>query len=338
VQWWMVVLGALVLLGTSLDALTTTIAPAAGGGWFTSRVARGLHWSGERLARRPAGIVERALGPTVAVSTVASWLLGIWLGWFLVFSAAPDAVVSEATGAPSDGWTRLYYAGFTVFTLGVGDHAPGGSSWQVATVLGTASGLVFTTLAITFLVPVVTAVTQRRQQACRIASLGADAQAIVINGWHGSGFGPLERILPDLASDMLLTAERRLAYPILAYFYAAAPADDHRIQLAAIDEAATILRRGVDPEQIRVPPLALHLVRHAVVQQLERATMPVEGHPGVDPFDLDLTPLREAGIPTVSDEAFAAALAEDEDHRRRLAELVASTGWDPSLAARTRGA
>jgi hypothetical protein len=183
---------------------------------------------------------------------------------------------------------------------------------------------------------VVTAVTQRRQQSYRIAGLGDDAQAIVVGGWDGTGFASLLQVLPDLANDMLLTGERRLAYPILAYFHAAAPAEDHRVQLVAIDEAVTLLRCAVDRSAVAVPTLPTRLVRHAVVQQLDRAATPFGADGRTEPLALDLDALREAGIPTVSDDEFERAVAEDAEHRARLAALVASTGWRGQVAARTR--
>jgi hypothetical protein len=332
----LLVAGTVVLLVTVVDALTTTVSPDSGGGVASARVAHGTWWLLQRLARRPGGLLQRVTGPTVTVLTVATWLLGLWLGWFLVFSASPDAVVSDATGAPADGWTRLYFAGFTVFTLGIGDQIPAGSPWQVATVLGAVSGLVFTTLAITFVLPVVTAVTERRQQSCRIASLGADAQDIVVNGWDGRGFSALEQLLPDLADGILLTAEHNLAYPILTYFHASSPAEDHRVQLAALDEAATLLRHAVDHEQVDVQPLTGRLVRHAVRQQLDRAALPMLDVGDTDASTLDLGPLRAAGIPTVDDASFDRAVEHDAAHRGRLAALVDATRWEGQLAVRTR--
>ena len=52
-------------------------------------------------------------------------------------------------------------AGFTAFTLGVGDYIPNGQPWEVLTAIAVVSGLGLTTLAIIYLVPVVSAVTAR---------------------------------------------------------------------------------------------------------------------------------------------------------------------------------
>lgn len=92
------------------------------------------------------------------------------------------------TRAPADLGTRLYYAGFTVFTLGIGDYVPGNDFWRVTTAIGTLHGLVLVTLGITYLLNVVGAVVARRQTATRIAALGYTAAEIVDQGWTGSEF------------------------------------------------------------------------------------------------------------------------------------------------------
>lgn len=59
---------------------------------------------------------------------------------------------STATGNPAGTVERLYFTGYTVFTLGNGDFRPGAGTWQLATVAATGTGLVLITLAITYAV------------------------------------------------------------------------------------------------------------------------------------------------------------------------------------------
>jgi hypothetical protein len=333
-QLWMVALGLLVLVVTVTDALTTTVAAGTGGGPITSRVGQAVWWAGRGLARRPDGLALRVVGPAVAAATAVTWVVGVWLGWFLVLSASPEAVVSDPDGVPADGWTRLYFAGFTVFTLGLGDFAPAGSPWQIVTVLGAASGLMLTTLAITFLMPVVTAVTERRQQSQRIAALGEDAQEVLVAAWDGSGFGSLLDRVADLASDLTMTAERQLSYPILGRFHSPEATAEHRVQLVLIDEVVTLLRHGVDHDEVHVDPVPLRLLRHATRRQLERS--PTGPRDDLDPPALDLSPLRAAGIPTVDDAAFERSVTADLDHRRHLVAAAEASLWPWRSVVRER--
>lgn len=62
-----------------------------------------------------------------------------------------------------------------LFSLGNGGYQPASGVWEIVMVVATLNGLLVLTLAITFLVPVVGAVAQRRQQAALIHALGHTA-------------------------------------------------------------------------------------------------------------------------------------------------------------------
>lgn len=320
----MLLLGGALLLIAAYDALSTTLSVGAAAGPLTARVG-GWWWRFVHIAaRRPTSPLMVSSGPVVVLITIGVWLALLWGGWTLVFAADPGAIVSSTTGEPAPGWTRLYYAGFTAFTLGVGDYVPAGQAWQVLTSVAVVSGLGLTTLAITYLVPVVSAVTARRVQANTIAGLGASPQDIVIAACRDGGFDFLDHRLPPLADSLLETAERHLSYPVLHYFHSAQRHVDLRTQAFVLDEAVTILQHGVT-DDVAPHPAVLEGVRHAVSQLIQRATAePVEGAAHAAP---DLAPLRAAGIPTVDDATFTERVGELSEHRRRLASFAQESYW-----------
>ena len=110
---------------------------------------------------------------------------------------------------------RLYFTGFTVFTLGVGDMVPGQGWWQVATVAATGTGLALVTTSITFLVPVASATAQRRHLASTVAALGGSPHDIVREGWNGSDFSGLVQQLVNLPPTIQMSRQQHLAYPVL---------------------------------------------------------------------------------------------------------------------------
>jgi hypothetical protein len=313
--------GAILIGLAALDAITTTLAASTAAGPLTSRLGRWWWRAAHRLARRPDSRWLTSAGPAVAVLTLGTWLL--WAGWTLVFSASPEAVLQDPEGVPADGWARAYFAGFSVFTLGVGDYVPNGPVWQLLTVVAVVSGLALTTMAITYLVPVVSAVTQRRQQASSIAGLGTTPPTLILNGWNHRGWNYLEHRLAQLADAITLTAERHRAYPILHYFHSAEPEQELRAQLAVLDDAVTLLQLG---SRDGPHPAVLAEVRQAVELLLERAGTPAHGTP---PPPLTLTPLRAAGLALVDEHTFARRLAELDEHRRRLYGFAVETKWEP---------
>jgi len=218
----------------------------------------------------------------------------------------------------------VYFAGLTIFTLGMGDYVPNGQPWEVLTAVAASSGLGLTTLAITYLVPVVGAVTTGRVQASTIAGMGATPQAIVISALHDRDLGYLERRLQALSDDLLRTAERHLSYPVLHYFHGGERHVDLRTQAQRLDEAVTLLRYGVT-EDVRPHPAILEGVRYAIGQLAVRA--PGEQTQGVTPAPPDLGPLRRAGIAVVDDETFARSVADLAPHRQRVQRFAGESLW-----------
>lgn len=163
------------------------------------------------MAKRPDSRLRTSAGPLIVVATIVVWLLLLWAGWTLILAADASAVVSSATRVPANFMERAYFAGFTIFTLGMGDYAPVGAPWQLLTVIATVSGLALTTAAITYIFPVVTAATQRTQQASVITALGGQAHRIVLNAYDNGSVRYLEPVLIQLTDGLLLTAQRHLA-------------------------------------------------------------------------------------------------------------------------------
>lgn len=114
-----------------------------------------------------------------------------WAGWWLVFSADVASVLASRTAVPADGWDRVYFTGYTVFPLGIGDYVPDTAWAQVATAVASLSGLFLVTLSLTYLVQVVQAVVHKRVLAQQIHCLGRDAFGIIAAGWTGSGFSSM---------------------------------------------------------------------------------------------------------------------------------------------------
>lgn len=321
---WMLVVGSLLLAVVFFDAIATTLSTGAAAGPVTARIGAGWWRLARRLARTPSSPLVVASGPIVILLTVGVWLAMLWGGWALIFAADPDAVVSSSTQQPASGWSRVYYSAFTVFTLGVGDYIPNGQPWEVLTGLGVVSGLGLTTLAITYLVPVVSAVVARRVQASAIAGMGSSPQEIVTSAYRDKSFGYLDHRLQTLSDQLLQTAERHLSYPVLHYFHSADRHVDLRVQLYALDEAVSLLQHAVDPD-VAPHPAVLEGVRHAVRQVIHRATdEPADGDPPPPP---DLTPLRDAGIPVTDDDTFTSRLADISRHRRRLLSFARESLW-----------
>ncbi len=237
----LVLLGSVLLLLAAWDVFITTLT-LRGGGPVVRRVTR-LAWSGllalHRRGVRP-GLLGFGGGLAVALSLIL-WVILLAAGWGMVFAGLPGAVIDGSTGAPADLLSRLYFAGFNLFTLGVGDYRPSGPLAQALTVAASASGLLAITLTITYLGPVVSGGVSRRALAGEISLLGQTPDEI-IEAARAQGADRFAAQLEGLAPAILKMAEQHLAYPVLSYFHAPQPRLALPLRLASLYEALLILQ------------------------------------------------------------------------------------------------
>lgn len=330
--WWAMLLGSALIALVLLDVFWTTLWVEGGAGPLASRL---IAWTWRGWRRLVGEDRHRALslaGPLALILVTQAWAAMLWGGWALVFAADEGALTSASHARPF-GWSdRLYFAGYTVFTLGIGDFTPARGGWQLLTVLAVASGLVVATLAVTYLLSLVSAVVQARSLAGQVAGLGASAEDLVLLGWDGEGFGALELPFHAIATQLGAITHQHQAYPALHYYHASSARNAHVLAVAAFDEALTLLTHGVQ-ESVRPAAAVLRPARSAVDSFLK--TLKAGSAAAETPPPPDLARLRAAGIPTVSDEAFAAALQAEAERRRALSRMLRSDArsWPADMAA-----
>lgn len=315
-------LGALLLAITVVDLTWTTLWVEGGAGPLTSRL---MSWTWRAL-RRIAGRNSRILslaGPLIFAISLGTWIALLWGGWTLVFAGAEDALVDTLDRGPVSWIDHAYFTGYAIFTLGNGDFVPRGDVWQLATVLTTASGMLFVTLIVTYVLSVLDAVTQKRSFAIGVSGLGTRSTEIVRGGWTDEEFRGLDLPLNTYASQLNSLTSNHKAYPILHYFHTT-QADHAPVgRIAALDEALTLLRFGVS-ESDRPNDVLIENARSSVGNYLDILDGTFIEAADHSPPSPELDHLRDAGVPTVSDEEFAAAIEELDERRRTLLGLVES--------------
>jgi hypothetical protein len=334
----LIALGVGLLLTLVFDVLWTVVASGAGAGPLTGRLSAVLWRLALRAGRGPDGPRHRFLafaGVGVVVGLLVVWILVAWGAWWLIFSASKGAVRVVEDGRPASLVQRLWFAGDGIFTSTSNDLTTGAGGWRASRVAITATGLIFITLAITYLIPVASAAAERRQVAAYVTSLGPTAEALVIRAWAGDGFGSLSQHFVALTSMVQLSAQRHLTYPVLHYLHSPTERTAPAVSYVLLDEAITLLRWGVAPEA-RPDPAAVVPLGEAVGLFLEtiRSTFVADfGGPLPPP---DLQELRKAGIPVVDDDEFAAVLYRQKDRRCLLTGLLRDDGWSQESWQRWR--
>lgn len=232
--------GILILLVVVVDIFRTVIY-INGGGPLSTFVAEYI-WKifyriGGRNGRSP---VLNIAGGIILLFLVFMWIFLIWVGYSMIYLADANSVINNSTHQPAGIIGNIYYVGYTLTSLGNGDYSPGNAVWQMVSNVMGLNTTIFISLGISYLLPVLQAVIDKRTLAVHIDKLGATPDEIIKKGYNGKNFDALYQRFSNLESLLLKHGERHLAYPILHYFHSNKKAHSLSLSLAVLDEAMTI--------------------------------------------------------------------------------------------------
>lgn len=318
------VVGVVVLAGLLVEVVWTTM--HRGGGPVTRLLTKTLWGLAVRTHHRFGRWghqVMSVVGFTLVLFTVGSWILAVWGGWTLVFMGAPDAVLDAESALPASAAQRLYFTGFTAFTLGMGDFTPADHLlWQSLTILCSVSGFVLITFALAYLIPVVQNAVAKRVFASQVTALGAEPVEVLRSGWSGRSFSRLQSVLENAVEPLAHLRHAHRAYPVLHFFHEPLASESMAVAVARLDEAVRLaaLTRDHDLDE--------GLLRQWDVL-VDRFLAQMAGDTeGVDaPPPCGYERLRDQGVAMPSRRDFERAMRDDEERRRRLSALVHGHGW-----------
>lgn len=320
-------LGLVVLLSVLIDLYYTTLSHR-GGGFITSRLARIvwklMFWMSGRNPRKK---ILQFAGLLTTMITLYSWVLLTWAGNSLIYIADYDSVVNASSGIPASEWEKVYFTGFTLSTLGIGDFKPNGTGWQVYTAVASFTGLFLMTIAITYFVPVLNADIKKRGLSLMLASMGGSPKEVLLNGWNGKDFSNLESQLQPVAEKIIQHGQQHLAYPVLSNYQSSQARASIAVNVAAFDEAISIMLIHL-PSHLAANEHLLQLTRDAITSYLVTlrsafisASDKVPPRPNVDY-------LKRAGV-TIRNSPETTKEWEDlEERRSLLLGLLENEGWN----------
>lgn len=312
------------LVGMVLYDVARASLTARGGAPLIDWAAR-LTWRLVRLVERVSGRELRGLmGPVALIAGFLCWLTVLWAGWTLVFLGEETAILHGESRQPAALLDRVYFVGYSITTLGIGDFVAAGRLWRLLTILAAMSGFFVLTLSITFLVSLLSAVAHKRSVARTLAALGGTPAAYAEKHWLDDSCSGFVAFVPMLIEDLETLGQEYVAYPLLHYYHAPERESSLSIQLAALTEFLMLFRMGA---------LECRTTAHGVrpllttvsgfLEILHRVYLqPAEQPPPAPPLDALPGELRVTG----NDES-SAALRGFERQRRLLGTLVRDGGW-----------
>ncbi len=318
------ILGALIILVIASEIIVTT---TQGGISPVTRFLIGFYHGLLKISRVTRFKLVRAyLGTGLTVAVIFTWIVLLWLGWTLVFCSAPQAVVTEFSGVPATFLERAYFAGFTFSTLGLGGYLPGTTGWQIVVVLCALGGFMLVTFTITFLTPLISAALFQWRLALQLYRLGSTPTSILLHAWDGDSLETLASRLDNLGTDLVQLEHFLILYPLVRFYGSREHTSTISLSVARLGEAIVMARFALDDQATRQGAFQL---AYRQVSGIAEAWLQAEHKaPSTIPDLPDLSSLRKAGLPVVSDEVFAQRVAAHSTFRRALCALVTHDGQD----------
>nr|WP_262921695.1 potassium channel family protein [Pontibacter ruber] len=322
-------LGVLIFTLIALDIIKTTFS-SSGGGRITELVSRTV-WkifffvSGKKGR---AKLLEYA-GPSILTSTLLTWVLGLWAGLFLMLLSDPDSVVNSTTLSSASPLEKLYYAGFTLSTLGVGDYVASNDLWRIITSVTAFSGLAFITASLTYFVQVLSAVGLQSKFSLYINSMGKSPQQILVNSWDGKGFSSFFDNVSDICQMLIQHTVNHHSFPVVHYFHNSQPKLSVAPAIVLLDEAHQLLKQTVSQDVVK-DELKMAVLQTALDSYLEmvKGNFMKNTSPKADAPMPDLWQLEQKEIPLKGKNEVAEIFKQDlKDRRKLLTSLLEMDGW-----------
>ncbi|WP_291431298.1 potassium channel family protein [Deinococcus sp.] len=313
--------GTLMVLAVFGDLIVTCLQSGEG------RLSRAVH----RLLYAALTTTARLTGrrsllswstPLLILGTFAAWTVLCWLGWTLIFWSQPGSLQGSDSGTPANFTATLYFVGYTISTLGMGEITAPLPVWRLLTAVASINGFFLLTFAITFVVPIAQARGDRRRLALHLHRAGPGAQALIVNAHtdHDRGLLSLTTDLHDILNNV---DAAHMNSPYLHRFHDHDRQDALDLHLPALGEALLILQGALTGP----PPQGLSRALSSIdslTRTFERAH---HARGPQTPPPPDLTHLRGAGLILKPDADFHAYLHTHAALRQRLHAMAQAGNW-----------
>lgn len=243
----LLLLGILILVLTFMDFFHTTLS-GQGFGFMTGKVNRLL---GHLILKNRNNFLFKYSGLLHLLITTLFWLLMLNFGTFLIYTSSPEMVINSESKIPANLLERLYYTGFVISTLGIGDFVPGNSLSRVITTILSFSGFILLTTALTYLISVVNTVLQKKQLAIYISTLGTDISEIYTTVITPEGTNMIVENTDSIREMIIKNSSNYIFFPIVQYYLSAKKEASLELQLVRLYEVLVMLNYQFEKDSVQ---------------------------------------------------------------------------------------
>ena len=230
--------GFVILTLTLYDFFYTTLS-GSGTAYLSKNCALLTHKVVLLVDRKISRRIFKISGMLINLTTLAVWVLLIWLGLFLVYSYNPEAI-TNSNGREATAVERLYFTGYVLSTLGIGNFKPVSPFFEILTSLFSFFGFVFFSTSMTYLLSVSSAVVNKRSLASSIRTLGSSPIEIVKRFRKMDSSFCYQQIL-NLQQMINQFSTYFQAYPVLHFYHNTDEAVSMSTNITKLDEAVSIM-------------------------------------------------------------------------------------------------
>lgn len=251
------VIGVALIAVTIADIYFTVLYARPGAGVLSPRLSQAVwaafRWVGCCLLPDARSRVLSHSGPALLVLIVAVWVTLLTASFAMIYWPAVGTSILSRSGSTSVQFaTALYYSGYALTTLGVGDVVAVTAGYRLLTIVEAALGFSVLTLTLTYVLSVYGALSQRNVLALRLqhrtSSTGDAAELLALSG---RDTGAARGELSSLADGLLNLIEAYRSYPVLHYFRPTQPVNAlPRIAFQVMD-LVTLVQTALDPAEYR---------------------------------------------------------------------------------------
>ncbi|WP_029035011.1 potassium channel family protein [Salinimicrobium terrae] len=258
-----IVIGLAIILFTYLDFFHTTLS-GNGFGYFSRIINQILN---RIMIQNRSRKIFKFSGISHLLLTTFFWMLLLFIGTYVVFTAGEEMVVNGTTGLPATHPERFYFTGYVLSTLGIGDFVPGTDTSRILTGILAFSGFILITTGLTYLLSVLNAVLSKKQLSFLISTMGKDVEEIFNFYKEQDDLEYLISNASDLRQQILQNASSYIAFPMVNYFLSKEHESALIVQLARLYEVLMIIR--LDWKKDSVQHKKITVLLNGIVKYLE---------------------------------------------------------------------